>query len=81
MNDFHRQNHTSGEMRLESSGYQRAVHDPDLSIVKEVKFPPSPDSEFEFSNFKRYLSLWIGARIYLILVCLSLSILFKLRET
>ncbi|XP_039122421.1 uncharacterized protein LOC120258981 isoform X1 [Dioscorea cayenensis subsp. rotundata] len=53
MNDFHRQNHTSGEMRLESSGYQRAVHDPDLSIVKEVKFPPSPDSEFEFSNFKR----------------------------
>ncbi|KAH7687399.1 hypothetical protein IHE45_04G163900 [Dioscorea alata] len=53
MNDFHRQNHTSGEMRLESSGYQRAVHDPDLSIVKEMKFPPSPDSEFEFSNFKR----------------------------
>ncbi|KAM0935445.1 hypothetical protein DsansV1_C29g0211881 [Dioscorea sansibarensis] len=47
------ENHTSGEMRLESSGYQRAVHDPDLSIVKGVKFPPSPDSEFEFGNFKR----------------------------
>ncbi|KAJ0970797.1 hypothetical protein J5N97_018756 [Dioscorea zingiberensis] len=51
MNDFHRYD-TLNEMRLESSGYQRAIQDPDVAPIKEVNFPPSPDLQYRFGNDK-----------------------------